>query len=51
MTYEQEFENARTIIERSRKMTGMMMEKGFIAEAPEDAPVPPVSLDTLKEAY
>ena len=35
MTYEQEFENARKIIDRSRKMTGMMMEEGFIAEAPE----------------
>jgi malate dehydrogenase (oxaloacetate-decarboxylating) len=51
MTYEQEFENARTIIQRSRNMTGMMMEKGFIAEAPEDTPAPPISLDTVKEAY
>ena len=51
MTYEQEFENARHIIQRSRDMTRTMMEDGYIAEAPEDIPAPKVSLDTVKEAY
>jgi malate dehydrogenase (oxaloacetate-decarboxylating) len=52
MTYEQEFENARKIIQRSRDMTRTMMEDGYIAEAPEDdIPAPKVSLDTVKEAY
>lgn len=50
-TYEKEFENARQIIQRSRNMTGMMMEKGFIADAPEDAPAQPVSLEAVKAAY
>jgi len=50
MTYEQEFENAKHIIQRSRNMTGMMMEKGFIADAPEDTPALTVSLDTVKAA-
>jgi malate dehydrogenase (oxaloacetate-decarboxylating) len=51
MTYEQEFENARQIIQRSRNMTEMLMKKGFIPAAPEDAPAQKMSLDTLKEAY
>ncbi len=36
MTYEQEFENATKIIRRSRQLTQVMMEQGFIPEAPED---------------
>jgi malate dehydrogenase (oxaloacetate-decarboxylating) len=51
MTYEQEYENARRIIQRSRNLTTMMMENGFIAEAPEDIPALAVSLDTVKAAY
>ena len=51
MTYEQEFENARHIIQRSRDMTRTMMEDGYIAEAPDDIPGPEVSLDTVKAAY
>jgi malate dehydrogenase (oxaloacetate-decarboxylating) len=35
MSYEELFEHALTIIKRSRDMTAMMMEKGFIAEAPK----------------
>ncbi len=50
-TYEHEFENARQIIQRSRDMTRMMMENGFIAEAPEDGPALKVSMDTVKAAY
>lgn len=50
-TYDQEFENARQIIQRSRNMTKMMMENGFIAEAPDEVPAMKVSLDTIKAAY
>jgi len=50
-TYEQEFENARQIIRRSRNMTRTMMDNGFIAEAPEDEPAMKISLDTVKAAY
>jgi hypothetical protein len=32
-------------------MTEMLMKKGFIPAAPEDAPAQKMSLDTLKEAY
>lgn len=35
-SYEELFEHATTIIGRSRKMTKMMMDEGFIAEAPEE---------------
>lgn len=35
-SYEELFEHATTIISRSRKMTKMMMDEGFIAEAPEE---------------
>lgn len=35
-SYEELFEHATTIIGRSRKMTAMMMEQGYIAEAPEE---------------
>lgn len=35
-TYEEEFENARKIIKRSRDLTSMMMSEGFIEEAPGD---------------
>jgi malate dehydrogenase (oxaloacetate-decarboxylating) len=35
-SYDELFEHATHIIGRSRKMTQLMMEKGFIAEAPEE---------------
>ena len=34
MSYEEEFQNAMTIIKRSRDLTHMMMKEGFIPEAP-----------------
>ncbi len=36
MSYDQLFEHASQIIGRSRRLTSMMMEEGFIAEAPEE---------------
>ena len=36
MTYDQLHEHATQIIGRSRRLTKMMMDEGFIAEAPED---------------
>jgi malate dehydrogenase (oxaloacetate-decarboxylating) len=36
LSYEELLDKARTIIKRSRSLTQMMMEKGFIAEAPKD---------------
>jgi malate dehydrogenase (oxaloacetate-decarboxylating) len=35
-TYDELFEHATNIIDRSRRLTQLMMEEGFIAEAPED---------------
>jgi len=35
-SYDELFEHATQIIGRSRRLTKMMMEEGFIAEAPED---------------
>jgi malate dehydrogenase (oxaloacetate-decarboxylating) len=51
-TYEQEFELATKIIERSRDMTKRMMEDGFIPEPPEDnGDEPEIDLETVKAAY
>ena len=36
MSYDQLFEHATHIIGRSRRLTKMMMDEGFIAEAPEE---------------
>lgn len=36
MTYDEELQNAKKIIGRSRNLTKMMMEQGFIEQAPED---------------
>jgi len=36
MSYDQLYEHATQIIGRSRRLTSMMMEEGFIAQAPED---------------
>ncbi len=35
LTYDELYDNARTIIKRSRSLTQMMMQEGFIPEAPE----------------
>ena len=35
MTYEEELENAKTIIKKSRDQTQLLMDEGFIAEAPK----------------
>jgi malate dehydrogenase (oxaloacetate-decarboxylating) len=51
MTYEEEFENAKRIIKRSRDLTKMMMSQGFIPEAPEDEKPPEVEVETVKSAY
>lgn len=50
-TYEQEFENAKRIIKRSRDLTHTMMEKGFIAEAPVDVEEHPIDKETLEAAF
>jgi len=51
VTYEEEFENATKIIRRSRQLTQMMMEQGFIPEAPEGEKPPEVDVETVKSAY
>ncbi|MBU4224582.1 MAG: NADP-dependent malic enzyme [Chloroflexi bacterium] len=51
MTYQEEFDNATKIIRRSRQLTEMMMEQGFIPEAPEDEKPPEVDVETVKAAY
>jgi len=51
LTYEQEFENAMQIIQRSRRLTQMMMDEGFIAEAPSGGDTPQVDPETIKSAY
>jgi malate dehydrogenase (oxaloacetate-decarboxylating) len=48
MTYEQEFENATKIIKRSRDLTRMMMDNGFIPEAPEDDSRHDIDIETVK---
>jgi len=51
-TYEQEFELASKIIQRSRTMTQRMMQEGFIPEPPEDdGDAPEVDPETIKSAY
>jgi hypothetical protein len=51
-TYEQELENAKHIIKRSRDLTKMMMKEGFIPEAPEDdGDEHPMDMKTLESAY
>lgn len=51
-TYDQEFERATKIITRSRGMTKLLMEEGFIAEPPlDDTDHPEVDLETIKSAY
>ncbi len=51
MTYQEEFNNATRIIQRSRQLTKMMMEQGFIPEAPENEKPPEVDAETVKAAY
>ncbi|MGE5250104.1 MAG: malic enzyme-like NAD(P)-binding protein, partial [Bacteroidota bacterium] len=50
-TYEKELENAKHIIKRSRDLTKMMMENGFIAEAPTSEDEHPMDLAALEAAY
>lgn len=51
MTFEEEMDNAKRIIKRSRDLTKMMMDNDFIPEAPEDGDEHPVDLETIKSAY
>ena len=50
-TYEQELENAKRIIKRSRDLTQTMMDKGFIAEPPPDEGVHHIDTETIKSAF
>ena len=51
-TYEQEFQLATRIIERSRKMTRQLMEDGFIPEPPdENGNAPEIDAETVKVSY
>jgi malate dehydrogenase (oxaloacetate-decarboxylating) len=51
-TYDQEFQRATKIIKRSRGMTKLLMEEGFITEPPpDDNDHPEVDLETVKSAY
>lgn len=51
MTFDQEMENAKRIIKRSRDLTQMMMDKEFIAKAPDEEGDHHVDLETIKAAY
>jgi malate dehydrogenase (oxaloacetate-decarboxylating) len=51
VSFEEELENAKRIIGRSRNLTQLMMNQGFIAKAPEEAQPVRVDTDTLKAAY
>jgi malate dehydrogenase (oxaloacetate-decarboxylating) len=50
-TYEDEFDTAKKIISRSRKLTQDMMENGYIAEAPNCDTGTKVDIDTIRSAY
>jgi malate dehydrogenase (oxaloacetate-decarboxylating) len=51
VTYQQEFDNATRIIKRSRHLTQMMMDEGFIAEPPEGGDESQIDTETIKSAY
>jgi len=51
MTYEEEFENARRIIKRSRDLTNMMMEEHFIADPPADESEHSVDMASAQSAH
>lgn len=51
MTYEEEIENAKKIIKRSRDLTQMMMDEKFIPDAPADDGEHKVDIETIKSAY
>jgi len=51
MTYQAELENAMKIIGRSRKLTQMMMEKGFIEEPPADDTQIEITTEDANAAY
>jgi malate dehydrogenase (oxaloacetate-decarboxylating) len=50
-TYEEELARAKQIIKRSRDLTKMMMEEGFIAEPPEGGDEHEIDIETVKSAY
>jgi malate dehydrogenase (oxaloacetate-decarboxylating) len=50
-TYEDEFENAKRIIKRSRDLTKMMMEEHFIASPPVDEAEQPVDIAAAQPAH
>lgn len=50
-TFEEELARAKKIIKRSRSLTQMMMEQGFIAEPPEGGDEHEVDIETVKAAY
>jgi malate dehydrogenase (oxaloacetate-decarboxylating) len=50
-TYDEELENAKNIISRSRKMTQQLMKDGYIAPAPNLETGPEVDIETVKSAY
>ena len=51
-TYEDEFQHASKMIQRSRSMTKRMMEEGFIPEPPaDDGDHPEIDTETIKAAY
>jgi malate dehydrogenase (oxaloacetate-decarboxylating) len=51
VSFEEELETAKRIIGRSRNLTKLMMNQGFIAKAPEEGRSHKVDSDTLKAAY
>jgi malate dehydrogenase (oxaloacetate-decarboxylating) len=50
-TYEEELARAHAIIKRSRGLTQMMMEKGFIASPPEGGDEQGIDIETVKSAF
>ena len=51
-TYEEEFQRALTMIKRSRGMTKLLMDEGYIAQPPpDDSDHPEIDLETVKAAY
>jgi malate dehydrogenase (oxaloacetate-decarboxylating) len=50
-TYENEFENAKRIIKRSRDLTNMMMEEHFIADPPADEDERSIDLTAAQPAH
>ena len=51
VTYEEELQNAKRIIKRSRDLTQTMMDEGYIPETPHDDADHPIDMETIKSAY